>query len=93
MVTDQRKATEDERSAERKAGKEKRKARGKAEESMKATNRGPAEKKAAEALKDKMGLARKAQRADYQKTQARVSTRSERRRKQIQAELDARIVE
>jgi hypothetical protein len=83
---DQRKATKEKRSTERKA-------RGKAEESMKATKHSPAGKKAAESLKEKRALARKTQQANYQKSQARASTRIEGRRKQIEAGLHARIEE
>lgn len=86
LVQQQRKALEEKRSAESKVRKEKRKAKGKAEEIAKAITRSPAGKKAAEALKAKRGVARKKEQANYQKTRARASARIGGRRKQIQAE-------
>ena len=50
--------------------KEKRKAKGKAEEIAKAIKRSPAGKKAAEALKAKRGIARRKEQANYQETLA-----------------------
>jgi len=93
LVMEQRKATKDQRSAESKLRKEKRTAKGRAQETAKALKRSPAGRKAAETLKEKRGIARKKEQANYQKTQARASTRSGGRRKRIQAELHAKIEE
>jgi len=93
LVQEQRRALDKKRSAESKASKEKRKAKRKAEEAAKAIDRSPEGKKAAEALKEKRGIARQKQRANYQKTRARASARMGGRRKQIQAELHAPLEE
>ncbi len=93
LVVDQRKATKDMRSAEGKVRKEKRKEKGRAEETAKAVQRSPAGRKAAETLKAKRGEARKNEEANYRKTEARASTRIGGRRKRIQAELHAKIEE
>ena len=87
LMHEQRKALEQKRSAESKARKEKRKEKGKAEDIARAINRSPAGKKAAEALKEKGGIARQKEQANYQKTRARASARMGGRRKQIQGEL------
>jgi len=86
LVQGQRRALEDMRSAEGKLRKEKRKAKGKAEEIVKAIKRSPAGKKAAETLKAKRGVAKKKEQANYQKTRGRASARMGGRRKQMQAE-------
>jgi hypothetical protein len=93
VMHEKRKALEQTRSAESKARKEKRKEKGKAEEIVKAIKRSPAGKKAAETLKEKRGLARKQEQANYQKTRARAATRLGGRKKQTQAELHGKIEE
>jgi hypothetical protein len=87
FVSAERKALEQERSARSKARREKRKEKGRAEETAEAIQRSPAGRKAAETLKEKSGMARKQEQANYQKTKARSATRLGGRRKQIQAEL------
>ena len=71
------------------SGKEK----GKAEDLAKAIKRTPAGKKAAEALKEKRGVAGKQEQANYQKTRTRASARMGGRRKQIHAELHEKLDE
>jgi hypothetical protein len=90
---EQRKTLEQERSAQSKVRKEKRKAKGKAEEIVKAIQRSPAGRKAARTVKEKRGLARKKEQANYQKTRARAETRMGGRRKQTQAELHDTVEE
>ena len=87
LVQGQRKALEDERSAESKLRREKRKATGRAQEIAKAVKRSPAGRKAAETLTAKRGEARKKEQANYQKRRARSATRLGGRRKQTQAAL------
>lgn len=87
----QRKALVDQRSAESKLRKEKRKAKGKAMETANAVQRSPAGRKAAETLKEKRDLARKQEQANHQKNQARGATRLGGKRKQLQAELHAKL--
>ena len=84
---EQREALEQKRSAESKARKEKRKEKGKAEDVARAIKRSPAGEKAAQALKEKRGIARKKEQANYQKTRTRASTRMGGRSKQIHGEL------
>ena len=91
LVREQRDAIEEKRSAQSAVRKEQRKAKGKAEAIVKAIEHSPAGRKAAETLKEKRGLARKKEQANYQKTRARASTRIGGRRKQIRAELHAKI--
>jgi phage terminase large subunit-like protein len=93
LMRAKRKALEQKRSAESKVRKEKRKAKGKAERIAKAIEDSPAGKKSAETLKEKRGTARKKEQANYQKTRARAATRMGGRRKQIQAELHAKLEE
>jgi hypothetical protein len=92
LVHAERKALEQKRSAISRA-REKRKEKGRAEDFAKAIQRSPAGKKAAETLKEKRGIARKQEQANYQKTRARVSTRMGGRRKQIQGELHEKLEE
>ena len=87
LLQAQRRALEDTRSAESKLRKEKRKAKGKAEEIAKAIQRSPAGKKAAEILKEKRTIARKKQQSHYQKVRTRASARIGGRRKHIGEEL------
>ena len=87
FVQGQRKALEEKRSAESRLRKEKRKVKGRAEEIVKAIQRSPAGRKAAETLKEERGRARKKEQANYQRSSARAATRMGGRRKQIQAEL------
>lgn len=93
LMHKERKALEQKRSAEGTVRKEKRKAKRKAEEISKTIKHSPAGEKAAEALKAKRGVARKKEKANYQKTKTRASARMGGRRKQIQAELHAKIEE
>ena len=93
LVQEQRKALEEKRSAESKVRKEKRKAKGKAEEIAKAIQRSPAGKKAAEILKEKRTTARKKEQSNYQKTRTRASARMGGRRKQIGEELQGKLEE
>jgi hypothetical protein len=93
LMREERKALEQTRSAASKVRKEKRKEKGKAEEIAKAIKRSPAGKKAAETLKEKRGLAREREQANYQKTRARAATRLGGRRKQTQAGLHEKIDE
>jgi hypothetical protein len=84
LAQSQRKALEDERSAESKLRREKRKAKGKAQDVAKAVQRSPAGRQAAAVLKGTRGEARKKEQASYQKRRARSATRLEGRRKQAQ---------
>jgi hypothetical protein len=93
LVHDDRKALEQKRSAESKVRKEKRKAKGKAEEIARAIEHSPAGRKAAAILKAKRGLAKDKEQANYQKHRARSATRLGGRRKQTQAELHDKIEE
>ena len=93
LAQKQRKVLEEKRTAESKARKEKRKAKGKTEEIAKAIQRSPAGRQAAETLKEKRGIARKKEQANYQKHRARSATRLGGRRKQTQAELHGKIEE
>ena len=86
LVQGRRKELEDKRSMESRLRKEKRKVKGRAEEIVKAIQRSPAGRKAAETLKEERGLARKKEQANYQKTRARAAARIGGRRKQIQIE-------
>lgn len=90
-VVQQRKATKGKRSTESRARKEKRKATGKAEDIVRAIQRSPAGKKAAETLKETRGIARRKEQANYQKTRARLGARMGGRRKQIQTELHEKL--
>jgi uncharacterized protein YbcI len=92
-VQEQRDALEKKRSAVSKLRREKRKAKGRAEETAKAIQRSPAGRKAVETLKAKRGAAQKKEQANYQKTQARASARMGGRRKQIHAESQAKAEE
>jgi hypothetical protein len=87
LVQDQRQTLEDERSAESKLRREKRKATGRAQEIAKAVKRSPAGRKAAETLTAKRGEARKKEQASYQKRRARSATRLGGKRKQTQTAL------
>ena len=91
LVNAQRKAIEEKRSVKSKVRKEKRKEEGKAEDIARAIKRSPAGKEAAEALKEKRGIAGNKEQANYQKTTARSATRMGGRKKQIQAELHNRL--
>lgn len=93
LAQEQRRALQAKRSAESRTRKEKRKAKGRAEEIAKAVRRSPEGIKAAEAMKEARGAAREKEQAHYQKTRARASTRMGGRRKQIQAELHAPLEE
>jgi len=93
LMHEERKAPEKKRSAESKLRKQKRKAKGKAEEIAKAIKRSPEGKKAAQTLKAKRGIAKKKEQANYQKTRTRASARLGGRRKQIQAELHEKLDE
>jgi hypothetical protein len=93
LMHQERKALEQKRLAESNLRKEKRKAKGKAEEIARAIERSPAGRKAAETLREKRGLARKKQQANYQKHRARSATRLGGRRKQTQAEFHDKIEE
>lgn len=93
LMHEEREALERTRSAESKVRKDKRKEKGKAEEIAKAIKRSPAGQKAAETLKEKRGLARKQEQANYRKTRARVANRLGGRRKHTQAELHEKIEE
>ena len=85
-VRAERKTLEQKRSAESRARKEKRKVKGQAADIAMEIQRSPAGKKAAETLKAKRELLGQKEQANYQKTQARASTRMGGRRKQIQGE-------
>ena len=87
-MMEQRKTTKEKKAAERKVTKEKRTAKGEAEQIARAQERSPEGKKDAETLKEKRGIARKKEQANYQKTQARASARMGGRRRQIQADLE-----
>jgi len=89
----QRKATNEKRSAKSNVRKEKRAAKGKAEEIARAKERSPEGKKAAKTLKEKRRIVREKEQAHYQETQARGSARMGGRRKQIQAEVQAKVEE
>ena len=93
LMHEGRKKLEQKRSAESRMRKEKRKAKGKAQEIAKAIKRSPAGRKAAETLKEKRGLVRKKEQANYQKHRARSAARLGGRRKQVQAELHDKIEE
>jgi hypothetical protein len=93
LVNAQRNALERKRSTESKARKEKRREKGKAEDIVRAINRSPAGKKAAETLKAKRGIARRKEQANYQVTKSRSATRMGGRRKQIQGELHEKLEE
>lgn len=93
LMRAERKALVQKRSAESKVRKEKRRTKGKAEEIAKAIECSPAGRKAAETLKEKRGVARNKEQANYQKHQARSVVRLGGRRKQIQAELHAKLEE
>ena len=93
LVMEQRQATTGKRLAKIKVRKEKRKAKGKAERIAKAIEDSPAGRKSAETLKEKRGTARKKEQANYQKTRARAAARMGGRRKQIEAELHAKLEE
>ena len=93
LVMEQRKATTEKRGADRKVRKEKRAVRGKAEEIARAERRSPEGQMAAEIVKERRGTARKKEQANYQKTGARAVARMGGRRKQIQAELHAKLEE
>lgn len=80
-------ALEAKRSAISKQRKEKRREKGKAADLARAIRRSPEGKRTAETLKEKRGIARKKEQANYQKTKARAATRLGGRRKQVQAEL------
>jgi hypothetical protein len=90
---EQREAAKEKRSADSKVKKEKRRAKGKAEGIAKAAKRSAAGKEAAETLKEKRGITRKKKPANCQKTRARASARMGGRRKQIEAELQAKLEE
>jgi len=90
-VMEHREATKEKRSAEHKVRKAKSAVKGKAEETARIQKRSPEGKLAAETLKEKRGTARKKEQANYQKTRARAATRIGGRRKQIQAELHAKL--
>jgi len=93
VVMEQREKTKEKRGADRKVRKEKRAVRGKAEEIARAQERSPEGEKAAEIVKERRGIARKKEQANYQKTRARAAARMGGRRKQIQAELHANLEE
>jgi hypothetical protein len=93
FVMEQRKAAKEKRAAESKVGKEKRAAKGKAGGIARAKQRSPEGKKAAESLKETRKIVREKEQAHYQKTLARGSARMGGRRKQIQAELHAKVEE
>lgn len=92
-VVQQRKITKEKRSTASKLRREKRKAKGKAEDIMRAIKRSPAGKKAAGALKEKRGTARKKEQANYQEIKARVATRMGGRRKQLLTEFQDQVEE
>ncbi|MCE5267872.1 MAG: hypothetical protein LLG00_08295 [Planctomycetaceae bacterium] len=75
------------RSAISKQRKEKRREEGKAADIARAIRRSPEGKRTAEIRKEKRGIARKKEQANFQRTKARSATRLGGRRKQIQAEL------
>jgi len=89
----QRSAPEQKRSAESKARKEKRKKMAGAEETAKAIQRDLTETKAAEALRAKKAEERKKEQANYQKTRVRAAARMGRRKKQIDAQSQAKVEE
>jgi hypothetical protein len=89
----QRKALEGKRSAESKTRKMKRKEKVKAERIARAIKRSPAGRQAAEALKEKRGITREKEQANYQKTRARASARMGGRRKQILAGFQDKLEE
>jgi hypothetical protein len=91
LVRAERKVLEQKRSAESKARKEKRREKGRAEDVAKAIQRTPAGKKAAETLKAKRKKGQKKEQANYQKIKARAATRLGGRRKQTQAEFQAKV--
>jgi hypothetical protein len=91
LVMEQREAAKEKRSADSKVKKQKRKAKDKAEKIAKAVKRSAAAKEAAETLKEKRTIRRKKEQANYQKTRARASARMGGRRKQIEAELQAKL--
>jgi hypothetical protein len=93
LVRGQRKAPAQKTSAESTTRKQKRKEKGGAEETAKAIQRGLAGRKAAEALKAKKGEPREKEQANYRKTRARAAARMGRRRKQIDAESQAKVEE
>jgi hypothetical protein len=87
---EERETLEQERSAESRVRREKRKAKGKADDIAKALQRSPAGKKAAAALKTKRGVAREKEQANYQRNKTRASARIGGRSKQVRSELHNR---
>jgi hypothetical protein len=82
---EQREELEDKRSQECQDRKDKRRAKGKAEELAEAVRLSPAGKEAAETRKAKWMMVQTQEQANYKKTRSRASTRIGGRRKQLQA--------
>jgi predicted Zn-dependent protease len=93
LIHEQREGLEQKRSAESRARKEKRREKGRAADIARAIKCSPAGKKAAGAVKEKRGIARKKEQANYQRTLARASTRMGGRRKQVLAEFQDQVEE
>jgi hypothetical protein len=93
LAQQQRKALEGKRSAESKARKKTRKEKGKIERIAQATQRSPAGRQAAEARKEKRGIAREKEQTNCQKISARALARLGGRRKQILAEFQDKLEE
>ena len=87
LLNAQREALDKKRSAISKLRKEKRREKGKVEDTAKAIQRSPAGRKAAETLKTKRGIALKREQESYQEKLARAGARMGGRRKQLQGEL------